>query len=871
MLLSEQQTASWRQRVAALNQFPELVVSQLTRITCSVLVVVLFANPAFALAMGQASDQPVGMSAAAAEASRILGVSGDIELIRDLHAQLKQVDSESVRTELLAHKCKVLRKILVGYLEVRQTSDQIDVDLGYTYDAIAKGSRRRDRLVQMCNVANFTQFGVQFSLAAAYRLHGDGFMSNLLTCTSGGATLAISSLGLLAGKAGKSREKHPPNMLADFFELNPPMQYQLPEMLKAFINSRYPGLQLTRREFEITQWKKFYHLDDSKQKKLTAIADSGSNAHGESLALLSNRLVLLYALNSLVEDFDSDLIALLHYMEDSEPVPVTISDEESVRTIGYLTPGAADAAKLLDIEKQVAELIVIRKTNGNRIATHQQLRLETLLLEKILGGALEVRKAVDRVDREKHYQIDVVMAELTGRRDRFMHKCDVANFMQTGILKSIAGICFFNGQPNAGGDLLEVVTSFNVILASASLAASRGGKRKIDSVPNSLAQFVNLSPPREYRLSALMERFIDSPPPQGSAGPNSTEESSLSVNNTGASRKQLLIERWKEHGIVPEKNRPTVMARLAYMPSERDQKVDTIKLASARLRMLFDVRTEMESFDDELLALLRSADANPLVVADETSLPLLHEATNNLQKKKGMDEFVSVDAIGERLFLTRRILINSLEVRNAVDQIDQELVTEYTVQGEMIAKMNKRIEITNAVNFLQSGITGLVGGGLGYVNNHAAQCAGNGMNIASGSAVIVLALFSMWQARGGKRPYKAKPNMLGPVFDLKDSPEYTRFSSLVWEQLNAPATGNFADNSISRREWLLRHWKKDGVLTVDSTNPQTLQKLAAVGPAYTPKSENLNLIKNRIYMLSELRTQVETFDAELLAMIHSID
>lgn len=855
MSLSRYRMANLRRQFAACDLSSHLITAPLTRFTSSLLVFILVSNPAFALGVNTTVAQDVHISAAAAEASRILGVTADVQRISDLSSQLKQVDSESVRTDLLAHKCKVLRKILLGYLEVRQTSDQIDVDLGYTYDAIAKGTRRRDRLVQMCNVANFTQFGVQFSLAAAFRLHGDGFMSNLLTCTAGGATLAISTLGLLAAKTGKSKEKHPPNALADFFELSPPQQYQLPGTLKAFINSKYPGTNLTRREFEITQWKRYYHLDDSRSKNLTAIADSASNIHGESLTLLNNRLVLLYALNAMIEDFDSDLIALLRYMESTEPVSVTISDEECVRCLATLKPEAADAAQLLDMQKQVAELILIRKTNGNRIATHQQLRLETLVLEKILGGALEVRKAVDRVDREKHYQIDVVMAELTGRRDKFMHKCDVANFMQTGILKSIAGICFFHGQPNAGADLLQVVTSFNVILATASLAASKGGKRRIDTAPNSLAQFVNLTPPNEYHLSPLMERFISSPPP----------------NSAGGSRKQQLIERWKEHNIVPTRDNPTVMARLAYMPSERDQKVDTIKMASSRLRMLFDVRTEMETFDDELLSLLRSADVNPLTSTDETSLPELHNATDRIKQHQNVDEFASVDSISERLFLSRRILINSLEVRNAVDQIDQQLVTEYTVQGEMIAKMNKRIEITNAVNFLQSGITGLVAGGLGYVNNHAAQCAGNEMNIASGSTVIVLALYSMWQARGGKRPYEAKPNMLGPIFDLKESPSNTRFSSLIWEQLNAPATGNFADNSISRREWLLRHWKKDGVLTVDTTNPQTLQKLAAVGPAHTAKSENLNLIKNRIYMLSELRTQVETFDAELLGMIQSVN
>ncbi|HEY9677655.1 MAG TPA: hypothetical protein V6C76_06585 [Drouetiella sp.] len=846
-----------RRAVAAINQVPESIAKQLIRGICYLIVTTLIGNPALALSSGaQASIQDAAMSSSAAEASRILGVTADVERIHELSNQLKQAENESVRTEMLAHKCSVLHKIMLGYLEVRQTSDAIDVDLGYTYDAIAKGSRTRDRLVQMCNVANFTQFGVQFSLAAAFRMHNDEFMSNLLTCTAGGATLVISSLGLLASaKAGKSKEKHHPNALADFFDLNPPMQYKLPEMLKTFINAKAPGTNLTRKELELTLWKRYFHVDDSRKEKLLAIADSASNTHGESLALLNNRLVLLYALNAMVEDFDADLIALLRYLENTEPVPVSISDADCTACMAVLKPDAVETAKLLDIEKQVAELISIRRKNGSKIATHQQLRLETLLLEKILGGALEVRKAVDRVDREKHYQIDVVMSELTGHRDRFMHHCDVANFMQTGILKSIAGACFFSGQPNAGADLLQVVTSLNVVLAGASLAGSRGGKRKIDTIPNSLAQFINLTPPPEYHLSPLMYRFINSP----------------SSDGKGESRKDQLIARWKHHGIADATEKSARLARLAYMPSERDRKVDSISLASARLRMLFDVRTEMESFDIGLLALLRAGDANPNSAVDETSLSFLRTAVENLRQGKSFYEAGSFAHIGERLFVTRHILMNSLDVRSAVERIDEELVTEYTVQGEMISKMNKRIEITNAVNFLQSGVSGLVAGGLGYKHSHAAQVAGNELDIVSGSTVIVLALYSMWQGRGGKRPYEAKPNMLGPVFNVPGAPDDQRFSTLVWTHLNSPATGDFANNGITRKEWLLSHWKKDGVLTCDTTDAQTIQKLTATGAAHTQKSENLKLIKNRIYMLSELRTQVETLDAELLSMMYAIN
>src|SRR6202042_2033548 len=173
-------------------------------------------------------------------------------------------------------------------------------------------------------------------------------------------------------------------------------------------------------------------------------------------------------------------------------------------------PGASEVARLLEVQPQVAELMDLRQKYGNQITTVQQLRLETLLLEKAIGGTLEVRKAADRIDHEKHYQFDVVLADLTGRRDRTLRNYTTANFLKSGILKEIAVGQFFKGAPTPGSDVLMVNTAGNLGLGTLALLASGGGKRTIDAEPNSLADVLKLNPPPEARCTPLMWNYMNS-------------------------------------------------------------------------------------------------------------------------------------------------------------------------------------------------------------------------------------------------------------------------------------------------------------------------------------------------------------------------
>jgi hypothetical protein len=122
--------------------------------------------------------------------------------------------------------------------------------------------------------------------------------------------------------------------------------------------------------------------------------------------------------------------------------------------------------------------------------------------------------------------------------------------------------------------------------------------------------------------------------------------------------------------------------------------------------------------------------------------------------------------------------------------------------------------------------------------------------------------------RGGKRPEPASPNMLGRFLN-PESATGDRFSPLVWAHLNsAPPDSR---NGTTRRQLLIEHWKKAGVLTVNLNNPKQSDRLAVYGPNYKPSCENLKLITNRIKMLHDVHTEVETADRELADTLKTIN
>ena len=265
-------------------------------------------------------------------------------------------------------------------------------------------------------------------------------------------------------------------------------------------------------------------------------------------------------------------------------------------SIAVLTSGAKEAATLLGILPKVDRLIQLRQTResrGDETFSDEELSLKVQLLDKVMGGCLEVRMVSDRIDRELSWSFSG-QGMLQAKRQRILNYLFTANFMQGGVLGVVSGPLFLDGKSVAGTELLLLASSIGLGLSTISLWETRSGSKKIDGETNVLAHVFDLpvtEPP--HRLDTVI-KFMTSIPPGSTS------------NKT---RVQELIEGWKKgHHLRTTSEKQ--LERLSALQPVAQKYNENIRLLSDRIRMLFDTQWTVQQLDGELLDLLRATDIN---------------------------------------------------------------------------------------------------------------------------------------------------------------------------------------------------------------------------------------------------------------------
>ncbi len=145
---------------------------------------------------------------------------------------------------------------------------------------------------------------------------------------------------------------------------------------------------------------------------------------------------------------------------------------------------------------------------------------------------------VDCIDRQKHYQFDVLMPQLVSVRNRVNLLSNTATFTEIGVLKNIAGVDFVRKRTAAGAQKILIMDALAVAISTANLAYLKLYRHKQNSEVNVLANIFNFDVPSDSRFSPMITSYLESVPP-GSAN--------------GLTRKQLLLERWKQIGRLSNK------------------------------------------------------------------------------------------------------------------------------------------------------------------------------------------------------------------------------------------------------------------------------------------------------------------------------
>lgn len=778
----------------------------------------------------------------AAQMADILGVRSQLD-------RYVQIRTSAESDEQRALRSQILQKILLGYIEVRRACDRNDRELSFSYNVMRRAQRMQDLINEGFTLMNFAQLGTLYSMEPFLRLNKQFHASAECTQTGSAVGLFLPVASMVQQRTARTRDVAPPKSVLAFISGGPVDTSALPPYVEAFLQTPAPGANISRKEEMFEQWKTRYGVDPRREDTLVSLRDGKS----KTIHQLNTRILLLWSLRTYILDMDNSLLNLLKEMSPNVRPASDQDNSAALKALG-LDARAIEAARLLRIQGQVGQLLSANANKDGSIDQRTKETLELNLLESVLYGALEVRVSADQIDSEINYANDVVLSELLAKRGKALQRNFEMNFIQAGVFGSIAGYKYLERYPKVGNEMFVISGGIGTALSINALRILRGGKRPIDGKPNSLADVFNLPIEEDYKFSPIITEFLSSKAP-----------------DSQLNRSEQLINYWKEHKVTSvniDKKKTT--EALAGEPSA---KYDTIKIVSNRVSMLHELLAHLESFDGELLALLRETGAAPIpansapVEAVASLTPVAAEtvklidagvqlnvvATNN---KSG--DSLSPAIVAARCELLRKILVAALDVRVAEDILDAEIAIEYDVLGRMTRSRDQTIALTNNVNFFQLNILAtIIDGELGLSGNPRWVRASNMLNIVSGLSVGGLALLSVLEQRGGYRPSPAEPNMVGQCLGVAPPNEY-KFSLPLWQFLHGPPP-NSADGK-SRVQIMVQSWNQTKFVSMNMDKQSNKEKAAAYGPHHTKWTESIKLIKNRLNMMFDVRGLIGLFN-----------
>lgn len=781
------------------------------------------------------------------ETAAVLGVSAQVERLLTLVNTPNQN-----RAEIVQLRVSLLRRILRGVLEVRQYCNLLDLERAYAYDIMQKEQRRQAFVGQLFTLASFAQLATFYTMEPYMRLREQFVTSATFTTISGSLNTGISTLSRLYGSVAKASNVAPPAVLGNLVTGGPIDGGGMPPLLKKYFDAKLPGLNETRREALFSHWRSQYKIDATNPDNLCALADKKK----ASLNLLRSRILLSWSMHTAVLQLDHDLLALLRLIGSTESI-----------SAGYTSsPEDSEVVRLLRLGPYIQELNELKKSGqtGQRVN-----ELEAYVLQKTLEGTLEIQAAADKVDEDLYYNYHIILADLERSRAKSLQLNYDANFLQSGILGIVAGKLYLSRHTFAGNQMFVISGSNGTALTLLAALQQHGFWRKADTGPNSLAQLLNLHPEEEYKFSAFVSQLLNSPPPGES---------------DGKTRRELLNEAWRRSHVTTinmdsSKNKRAVAA----MPTH---KYDSIKVVKNRITLLHSLMKELESFQNQTLAVLNQTDTATGSYTRQSLLEPTHlgahaqeaakllgieDQVNRLMflKKAGRPETYDDEAERLKLEIVRKVQTTGLQLRVLSAQFDREITLEQQALDRVTRERDLTVAFLNDANFLQLGILAtIIDGPLGLTKKKKHNLYGNRLNIVSGYTVGGLAALSLIAQRGGFRHTKSDPNLLGQTFGLQ-SPPSEQLPAILNNYMNSIPPGS--GSNMTRREQLIKYWQTTKILPINVKKNANIERVSANGPRHHRWCETIKLMTARVSMLFDLRAMVDRLNIGLVELLQEVD
>ncbi len=481
------------------------------------------------------------------------------------------------------------------------------------------------------------------------------------------------------------------------------------------------------------------------------------------------------------------------------------------------------------------------------VVNRQDLASRERAFRKILQAVMEVQSAENRLEMEIVYTYDVL-----GREQRRINDANqlfnIANFLQFGILYTIEPYARIDKRFNASAVLTCISAGVGLLLPTLNILYDKQAKATHLKPPSYLTNLVEGKPVDGTDLPPLAVRYLDSPPP-GSV----------------LTRRELLNQIWKKHYHV-DMSKPETLCRID------DNKDKNFFLLNTRIELLWSLYTTVQGLNRDLLALLDEVSEH--ISSHDYSIPKLSQSLNEhdhavillcLQPMLAELKAASPNSDRERelrLAVLERMLHGYLGAHIAKDQCQEQLNYQYdVVLAQLMSRRGKFLQRTFEANFIQANVLGACAGG-NYLHNNAR--AGNECFIVASGNSLAINTLSLLATQGGYRKNKRPPNSLAAFFGLIP-PDAGGYSPLAWRFLNMPKPSQ--TSTETRREALQKIWIEKRVSSIDLNNRHNREALASMPSC---KSDTINLVVNRIALLSSLRDEFHDFDSYLLSLLRDV-
>lgn len=212
--------------------------------------------------------------------------------------------------------------------------------------------------------------------------------------------------------------------------------------------------------------------------------------------------------------------------------------------------------------------------------------------------------------------------------------------------------------------------------------------------------------------------------------------------------------------------------------------------------------------------------------------------------------------------VTETLLESFFEVQSVVSTIDDEINHDQHLQDELLSRRDRGIKYNNILNFGIQGTLSMISGGLAFPTGTRFQKTAGDLAIVAGATGTSLAVYALKQNQGPKVLLAPNPNMLTQVFSglIVEGHEYP---DSVWKYLSDSPTGT----TLTRRELLINKWvhaKRIGSLT-SKRGKQDIDILTGL----ESQTVSIDILNNRIIMLSELRTAISQMSRDILSVMKS--